>query len=307
MINKSIYDVFTVRFMICTCINGILLKLCSYTCAQKRPMDGKSLQVAILHPNKQIGIMQRSLNQSTKQAGPHLFPTRSRSRSRSKKQNGDWHLLAQHVMFDVIRRKLDDGRRRGGLRVGGKSACRGSWHGWLGHHTPGSIVMGLLRTVAAMSHWRVVVIADMNFSWVSMHHARPGTDVEERENKKPRTAEKTGIDVTMTPQKKCAVHGFGQDVQNAVKDRFRIRRNHISPLGESPGDGVQEPQEDQVNADGGVRLGDFWTQGARMLAPTDRDDICDPEQCQATKDKIAPLKPLVNIRLHFAEWRFNTL
>lgn len=63
--------------------------------------------------------------------------------------------------------------------MGGKSACccSGSWRGWLGHHTPGS-VMGLLRTEAAMSHGRVVVITDMNFSWVSMHSARQGTDVE---------------------------------------------------------------------------------------------------------------------------------
>ena len=81
----------------------------------------------------------------------------------------------------------------------------------------------------------------------------------------------------MAPQKECAIHRFGQDVQYSVKDRFRVRRDHIPALGKPPGDGVQKPQEDQVNADGGICLGDLRTQGERMLAPAYRNDICDPQ------------------------------
>lgn len=111
------------------------------------------------------------------------------------------------------------------------------------------------------------------------------------------TAKNTWIDLTMAPKKKRAVHNLGQDIQHAVKDGFGIRCDHISTLGESPGDGIQKPQEDQVHANGGVCLGYIWTQGARMLASSYRNDICDPEQCNATEDKVAPLTRLVSILL----------
>ena len=58
-----------------------------------------------------------------------------------------------------------DGSRSGGLRVGRMSAggsSGGTWRGWIGDYAAGSIVMGLLRTEAAMSYGSIVIIADMN-------------------------------------------------------------------------------------------------------------------------------------------------
>lgn len=57
-----------------------------------------------------------------------------------------------------------DYSRSGRLRVGRMSAggSGGRRRGWLGDYAAGSVVMGLLRTEAAMSYGSIVIIADVN-------------------------------------------------------------------------------------------------------------------------------------------------
>ncbi|KAI6765677.1 hypothetical protein HG530_006747 [Fusarium avenaceum] len=59
----------------------------------------------------------------------------------------------------------------------------------------------------------------------------------------PNTESKTGrVNVAMTPKKQGTKHGLGKDVQNAVEDGFRVGRNKIASLADTPGNGVENPE-----------------------------------------------------------------
>lgn len=50
--------------------------------------------------------------------------------------------------------------------------------------------------------------------------------------------ESGGLNVAMTPQEESAEDGFGHDVKDTVEHGFRVGRDDIAALGESPGNRV---------------------------------------------------------------------
>lgn len=79
---------------------------------------------------------------------------------------------------------------------------------------------GLLSTGNSTSGaWRIIVITNVE--------AQPGR-----------------VDVAVTPEEEGAKDGFGHDIQDPIEHGFRVRSDDVSTLTKTPGDGVEEPQED---------------------------------------------------------------
>lgn len=64
----------------------------------------------------------------------------------------------------------------------------------------------------------------------------------------PLTAKSGRIDVAMTPEKEGAEHGLRQDIEDAVKNCFGVGGDDVSTFGKTPGDRVQEPEENGPGA-----------------------------------------------------------
>lgn len=97
------------------------------------------------------------------------------------------------------------------FRVHPSESCRLDRSGSIG---------GLLGALSSTSgDWRIIVVTNVE--------AQPGR-----------------VDVAVTPEEEGAKDGLGQDIQDPVEDGFRVRSDDISTLTETPGDRVEEPQED---------------------------------------------------------------
>lgn len=97
------------------------------------------------------------------------------------------------------------------------------------------------------------------------------------------------VDITVSPEEKRTEDRLGHDVENAIKDSLRVWRNDVTTLAEAPRDGVEEPEEDGPNAADGVGLGDVGPKANGVLAGCDGDGPCNPEECEAPENEIAPL------------------
>lgn len=51
------------------------------------------------------------------------------------------------------------------------------------------------------------------------------------------------VDVTVTPNQESTEAGLSEEVKDAVENGLRVGRNDVATLAESPGDGVQDPEE----------------------------------------------------------------
>ena len=120
------------------------------------------------------------------------------------------------------------------------------------------------RTSRAAYRWVVIVVADME-------------------------PEASGVDVAVAPEKKSTEDGLGHNVKDAVKDGLGIGRDDVAALGEAPGDGVEEPEEDSPNAADDISSGDVSAEGGGVLACGPGYGPGDPEEGDTTKDEVAPL------------------
>ena len=57
-------------------------------------------------------------------------------------------------------------------------------------------------------------------------------------------AEGSWVDVAVTPEKQGTEDWFGKDVENTVEHSFGVWSNYIATLGKTPGDWIDEPEED---------------------------------------------------------------
>ena len=103
------------------------------------------------------------------------------------------------------------------------------------------------------------------------------------------TAKARWLDVLVTPKEESTEYRLSHDVQNAVEDSFGIRRDHVTALGESPSDRVQEPEEDSPDTANQVYFGHIWANGSSVLARGPGDSPGDPEEGNAAESKVTPL------------------
>lgn len=98
-----------------------------------------------------------------------------------------------------------------------------------------------------------------------------------------------GVNIAVAPQEERAEDGLGHDVEDAVEDGFGVGRDDVAALGEAPGDGVEEPEEDGPDAADEVDAGDVGAERGGVLAGGPGHGPGDPEEGEAAEDEVAPL------------------
>jgi len=98
-----------------------------------------------------------------------------------------------------------------------------------------------------------------------------------------------GVDVAVAPEEEEAEDRLGQDVQDTVEDSFGVRSDDVSTLGKSPGDRVQEPEEDGPGGADEVGAADFAADGGGVLAANEDDVPGDEEESRTAEYEVAPL------------------
>lgn len=98
------------------------------------------------------------------------------------------------------------------------------------------------------------------------------------------------IDIAVAPKEKSAKDRLGHDVEYPIENGFRVWRNDIAALAESPGDGVEEPKEDSPDTADGISAGDVAAEGDGVLASRPSDGPCNPKESGTAENEIAPLE-----------------
>ena len=93
----------------------------------------------------------------------------------------------------------------------------------------------------------------------------------------------------MSRQKDGAEDGLGQDVQDTIEGSLAIWGDDIATLAETPGDGVEEPEEDGPYASDEVNFANVRAQMVGMLAGGPSDSPGDHEEGEHAKGPVAPL------------------
>lgn len=97
------------------------------------------------------------------------------------------------------------------------------------------------------------------------------------------------INVSVTPKEEESEDRLGNQIKDAVKDSLRIRMNHISALGNAPGDGIKEPDEDGENTTHVVGAADGTSKGTGMATAFEEEAPDDVEESCAAEDEVTPL------------------
>ena len=92
--------------------------------------------------------------------------------------------------------------------------------------------------------------------------------------------------------------GLGEDVKDTVEDHLRVGSNDVSTIGETPGDGVEEPKEGEDTSGDGVcsletttEVGDTLPSGTKEDEPdVDFSGHCEREQAEISQNP----KPLTH-------------
>ena len=97
------------------------------------------------------------------------------------------------------------------------------------------------------------------------------------------------VDVAVSPEEKSAENGLGEDIKDTVEDGFAIGGDDVSPLGQSPGNWVQEPEEDGPDAADEVGTMNFSTQSKSMSAGDEYNIVGDKEEGHHAEGEVSPL------------------
>ena len=109
---------------------------------------------------------------------------------------------------------------------------------------------------------------------------------------------KTGwLDIPVTPKEESTEYRLSHDVQDTVEDSFRIRRDNVTALRKSPGNWVQEPEEDSPDTTDQIYFGDVWAKGSSVLARSPGDGPGDPEEGNAAEGEVTPLVAVSGIHV----------
>ena len=102
-------------------------------------------------------------------------------------------------------------------------------------------------------------------------------------------AQPARVDVPVAPQKKSTKHWLGQDIKNTIEDSFGVGCNQVAALGQTPGDWVEEPQEDSPDATDQIYLADIRSDRISMFAGRPGDCPSNPEESEAPEHEVSPL------------------
>lgn len=152
-------------------------------------------------------------------------------------------------------------------------------HGRIGNAVA-SVAVGLLGMMSGVGTgsggWIIIIVADMKT--------------------------KSGrVDVAMPPKEKSTEDRLGHEVEHAIENGFGIRGDDIAAFGETPGNGVQEPEEDGPDTTDGVGAGDVIAKYCCVLASGHCDGPCDPQEGNRAEGKVAPLS-IVGVRCRPSRW-----
>ena len=98
-----------------------------------------------------------------------------------------------------------------------------------------------------------------------------------------------GGDAAVSEQQDGAEDRLGEDVEDTIKDGLAVRGDDVSALSQTPGDGVQEPQEDGEDTAAEERPADLRAESGSVSAGDEDQDIHDVEEGEASKDEVSPL------------------
>ena len=119
-------------------------------------------------------------------------------------------------------------------------------------------------------------------------------------------AEPGGIDVAVAPEEEGAEDGLGEDVEDAVEDGLGVRGDDVAALAETPGDRVQEPQEDGPAAADQEGARDVVAERGGVLARHPGHLPRDEEEGHAAEDEVSPLSSMSQLSRKLAgiweEW-----
>lgn len=99
-----------------------------------------------------------------------------------------------------------------------------------------------------------------------------------------------GVNVTVPPKKKSTEDRLGTDVENTIEDSFRIWRDNVAALGETPSNWIQEPEENSPDTADSVGLGNVIAKWSRVSASDDGDRVGNPQEGDATESVVTELK-----------------
>jgi len=137
-----------------------------------------------------------------------------------------------------------------------------SWNRWVGNTTGTWAGVGTLLKTVALRSGLVVVDAETKGSWV---------------------------DVAVAPDEESTEDRLGQEIQDTVEDSLRVRGNDVSTLRKSPGDWVDEPEEDGPGSADEVGAVNFATDGSGVSAADEDDVVGNEEESGTAEGEVSPL------------------
>ena len=132
----------------------------------------------------------------------------------------------------------------------------------------GTVTDSVVDAIVGLLHWTVpwniIVVTD--------------TDVNEFR-----------VDIAVPVEKQSAEDRLGKDVENTVEDCFRVRRDHVTTLAETPGNWVDEPEGDGPNTTYEVSFADIWALRPGVHSSNPGNIVSDAEKGDGSEDKVTPL------------------
>lgn len=111
-------------------------------------------------------------------------------------------------------------------------------------------------------------------------------------------AKTTRVNVAVAPEKQGSKDGFRENIQDTVEDGLRVRSDDVATLRQTPGNGIEEPQEDGPNTAGEESLVDVGAESESVFAGSPGDGPGNPEEGNAAKGEVSPL-----VRCQCVEWQ----
>lgn len=102
--------------------------------------------------------------------------------------------------------------------------------------------------------------------------------------------------LAMAPEQEASEADLGQDIQDTVEDGLGVGVDDVAALAEAPGDGVQEPQQQQPDAARPERLLGVAPQHVGVAPRVDEQLVRDEEERRHPERPEAPLEPRLRER-----------
>jgi hypothetical protein len=102
-------------------------------------------------------------------------------------------------------------------------------------------------------------------------------------------AESCKVNVAVTPDEQSTKSGLGKNIENTIEDSLAVGADDIAALGQTPGDGVQEPKSDGPDTTEDVGLVNVCAESLGVCATLDNDAVRNKEERNGTEGKETPL------------------